>query len=278
MFSIMTMASSTTKPVEITSAISVRLLIEKPASDITPKVPTSDSGTATAGISVAGTLRRNTKITATTSAIASSSSICASRTEARIVVVRSREHAHVDRAGQRGLQLRQHRLHAVDRLDHVGAGLALHVEDDRGRVVGPRRQTHVLRVVDQRRDVAQPHRVAVLVGEHQVGVLGRALHLVVGVDRRCAQRAVEAALGLAHVGRADGVAQVVERQAERGQRLRVGAHAHRGPLPAGDADQPHARQLRDLLRQAAFHQVVHARSPAASARSRRGSGSAHRPG
>ena len=31
MFSIITMASSTTKPVEITSAISVRLLIEKPA-------------------------------------------------------------------------------------------------------------------------------------------------------------------------------------------------------------------------------------------------------
>ncbi len=89
MFSIMTMASSTTKPVAMVSAISVRLLTEKPARYITPKVPTSDSGTATAGMMVAGMLRRNRKITITTSATASSSSNCTSATEARMVVVRS---------------------------------------------------------------------------------------------------------------------------------------------------------------------------------------------
>ncbi|MNL66257.1 hypothetical protein D3C87_1906940 [compost metagenome] len=55
-----TMASSTTKPVAMVSAISVRLLIEKSRNTITAKVPTSDSGTATAGIIVAGTLRKNT--------------------------------------------------------------------------------------------------------------------------------------------------------------------------------------------------------------------------
>jgi len=59
MFSITTIASSTTKPVAIVSAISVRLLIENPTRYITPNVPTSDSGTATLGMSVAGTLRRN---------------------------------------------------------------------------------------------------------------------------------------------------------------------------------------------------------------------------
>ena len=89
MFSIMTIASSTTKPVEMTSAISVRLLIEKSTRYITPKVPTSDSGTATPGMIVAGRLRRKTKITATTSPMASSSSISTSSTEARMVVVRS---------------------------------------------------------------------------------------------------------------------------------------------------------------------------------------------
>ncbi|CAB5723950.1 Uncharacterised protein [Delftia tsuruhatensis] len=89
MFSIITMASSTTKPVEIVSAISVRLLIEKPARYITPKVPISDSGTAKLGISVAEALRRNTKITATTRAMASISSSCMSSTEARMVTVRS---------------------------------------------------------------------------------------------------------------------------------------------------------------------------------------------
>ena len=89
MFSIITMASSTTKPVAMVSAISVRLLMEKPERYITPKVPTSDSGTATPGIAVAAALRRNRKITITTSAIASASSIFTSVTEARIEVVRS---------------------------------------------------------------------------------------------------------------------------------------------------------------------------------------------
>ncbi len=74
MFSIMTIASSTTKPVAIVSAINVRLLIEKPARYMTPNVPTSDSGTATLGITVADRLRRNTKITITTSATARKSS------------------------------------------------------------------------------------------------------------------------------------------------------------------------------------------------------------
>ena len=89
MFSIITIASSTTKPVAMVSAMSVRLLIEKPARYMTPNVPISDNGTATAGITVAFTLRRNRKITMTTSATASISSYWTSRTDARIVVVRS---------------------------------------------------------------------------------------------------------------------------------------------------------------------------------------------
>ena len=45
MFSIMTMASSTTKPTETASAIRVRLLIENPAAHMAAQVPASDSGT-----------------------------------------------------------------------------------------------------------------------------------------------------------------------------------------------------------------------------------------
>ena len=48
-----------------------------------------DSGTATLGMIVADTLRRNRKITSTTSATVSSSENCTSCTEARIVTVRS---------------------------------------------------------------------------------------------------------------------------------------------------------------------------------------------
>ncbi len=53
MFSIMTMASSTTKPVPIVSAISDRLSSEKPQNHMTPKVAISDTGSATPAMMVA---------------------------------------------------------------------------------------------------------------------------------------------------------------------------------------------------------------------------------
>ena len=56
---------------------------------MTPNVPTSDSGTATLGMMVAERLRRNRKITITTSPMVSISSNCTSATEARMVLVRS---------------------------------------------------------------------------------------------------------------------------------------------------------------------------------------------
>ncbi len=52
-------------------------------------MPISDSGTDRLGITVAGRLRRNRKITSTTRATDSSSSNSTSRTEARMVMVRS---------------------------------------------------------------------------------------------------------------------------------------------------------------------------------------------
>ncbi len=84
------MASSTTKPLAIASAISDRLSSEKPNRYITAQVPISDTGTATAGINVARTFRRNTKTTAITSTTEISRVVSISETEARMVNVRSR--------------------------------------------------------------------------------------------------------------------------------------------------------------------------------------------
>ncbi len=89
MFSIMTMASSTTKPVEIVRAISERLFRLNPSRYIAPNEPTRDKGTATLGIVVAGRFRRKRKITSTTSTTASISSYCTSATDSRMVIVRS---------------------------------------------------------------------------------------------------------------------------------------------------------------------------------------------
>ncbi len=81
MFSIITMASSTTNPVEMVSAISERLSRLYPSMYITAKVPISESGTAAKGMVVAYTLRRNRKITSITSPMVSPSSNSTSSTE-----------------------------------------------------------------------------------------------------------------------------------------------------------------------------------------------------
>ena len=63
MFSIITIASSTTKPLAMVSDIRERLSREKPNRYIPASVPTSDRGTERLGMMVAGRLRRKTKIT-----------------------------------------------------------------------------------------------------------------------------------------------------------------------------------------------------------------------
>src|SRR5271165_638848 len=89
MFSITTMASSTTKPVQIARAIRERLSRLYFRRNMTPKVPTMESGTAMLGMMVAHALRKNRKITMTTRATVKSRVNSMSFTEARMVVVRS---------------------------------------------------------------------------------------------------------------------------------------------------------------------------------------------
>ncbi len=88
-FSIITMASSTTKPTEQASAISERLSIENPTHHIRAQVPASASGTVTPAAAVAAARRRNRNTTHITSPIAAKSVICMSETLARIIWVRS---------------------------------------------------------------------------------------------------------------------------------------------------------------------------------------------
>ena len=78
MFSIITIASSTTKPVEMVSAINERLSRLNPARYMMPKVPMSDSGNATLVITVVQSFRRKRNITMTTSAIVRSNVNCTS--------------------------------------------------------------------------------------------------------------------------------------------------------------------------------------------------------
>ncbi len=93
MFSIITMASSTTKPMQTASAINDRLSIENPAAHIAAQVPASDSGTVMPAASVGAERRRNSTTTNIT----------------RIAVAPERE-LHVVHAGADGLcAVGQHR-------------------------------------------------------------------------------------------------------------------------------------------------------------------------
>src|SRR6202050_4084896 len=85
----MTMASSTTNPVEMVNAIRVKLLRLYPSTYITPNVPTIETGTATLEIKDDRRCRRKKKITMTTSTMVSINSNSTSFTDARIVLVRS---------------------------------------------------------------------------------------------------------------------------------------------------------------------------------------------
>ena len=99
MFSSITMASSTTNPTDSVSASSVMLLMEKPNAYMTAQVPTSEIGTASAGIAVAEAERRNRKITRMTSPIAISRVSCTSTTAWRTERERSISTSRLIEAG-----------------------------------------------------------------------------------------------------------------------------------------------------------------------------------
>src|SRR4051812_798754 len=89
MFSITTMASSTTNPVEIVKAISERLSRLYPNRYMNPNVPSNDRGTETLGMKVAQALRKNKNTTSTTRATEIIRLYSTSLMEARMVPVRS---------------------------------------------------------------------------------------------------------------------------------------------------------------------------------------------
>ncbi len=73
MFSMTTIASSTTRPVASVMPKSVSVLIEKPSTFIRKNVPSSEIGIVSAGMSVVRQSCKNKKITTTTRMIATAS-------------------------------------------------------------------------------------------------------------------------------------------------------------------------------------------------------------
>ena len=89
MFSSITMASSTTNPMDRISAIIERLSRLKFSRYITAKVPMMENGSARLGMMVAEKFRRNRKMTMTTRPSVRSMVNCMSRNDSRMVSDRS---------------------------------------------------------------------------------------------------------------------------------------------------------------------------------------------
>src|SRR5712672_2231855 len=159
---------------------------------------------------------------------------------------------HLDGRRERSLELRQHCLYGVHRLDDVGTGHTLNGENDGALLVEPAGHQVVFRRFDRFSDVANAHRRAVAIGNDQI-IVGRWLEqLVVGTEREGLARTVERAFREIDVGLAYHGADVFQADAAGRERLGIDLNADGRLDLAADADQADARHSRNLREQDAF--------------------------
>ena len=160
MFSIITIASSTTKPVPMVSAISERLSSEKPANHITRNVAMSDSGSATPAMigRPDGAQEDEHHQHHQPDRQHERELHVADRGADRVGAVL--HHGELGADGKDAAQPRQLGLDVLDRLHHVGAGLAADIDDHGRLAVVPAGDLGVLQPVDDFGDVAQHHGIA----------------------------------------------------------------------------------------------------------------------
>ncbi len=250
------MASSTTKPVEIVSAISDRLLRLNPSRYITPNEPMIEVGTATLGIAAARTLRKKANTTRITrkTAITSVVSVSVQRLPDGLRPVDG--HGEVDVARQRSDQAGQLGSNVVDRLDDVGARLARQNDRDPRLPVDKTGVTQIFDGIEDFGDVAEPDRRTVAVGDHQIAILRRMGRLVVGVDLIVVVVVLDRALWTIGVGGGERGADVLKPNAVVEDRAGVDFDAHRRQRRAGDIDLADARKLRQPLLQNVGGEVI----------------------
>ncbi len=249
MFSSTTMASSTTNPVEMASAMSERLSTLYPSRNMAAKVPMMDAGTAIRGISVARNSRRNRKTTRPTRATDRRSVRSMSATEARMVWRLVEPDAHDDGRIDARMQLRQRRVDPVDRGDDVGARLAEDDEQGGPAAVGQAERPDRLDRVLHRRDPGERDRLPVAVGDDEGRIVLRLHELVVGGDRPALVGVRKAALGLVRGLRHDRASHALQSQSVPGQLRGIDVDPYRRRRTAADDHLAHPRDLRQPLRQ-----------------------------
>src|SRR5208282_2723025 len=162
---------------------------------------------------------------------------------------------HLNGGGEIALQEGKQLLNAVNHLNDVRPRLALNVDDDCGSLVHPCRLAIVFHVIVDASHVRELHRRPVVVGDDDLRETGGAEQLVVRLNLVVLLWAVEIALRLVETGLLQGGAHILEVDAIRGKRGGIYANPHSRLLPAADADESHARELRDFLREARIGEI-----------------------
>ena len=145
------------------------------------------------------------------------------------------------------LQARNFFADRVNNLDRVGVGLAEHRQHDGAVLVVPCLELVIDDAVDHIGDFAEPDGRAVAEGhDHRPIALG-VLDLAGRGQGHVARVAAQAADGGGRVRRNDGRPDVVQRQAARGRKVRVGLDANGVFLLTEDQHLRNARNLRNLL-------------------------------
>ena len=164
MFSITTIASSTTMPVASTMPKSVSTLIEKSNSLMNANVPISDTGIVIAGMIVLRQFCRNRNITRMTRPIASTSVHSTSTIDSRTTTTLSKATCHSRPGGKFCFEAIHLRDHALEHLDRVGRrqqrdahALRLEAEEAQVRRIGFGAELDAA-------DVLDAHQRAVLAG------------------------------------------------------------------------------------------------------------------
>ena len=183
MFSITTIASSTTNPVAMVSAISERLSSVYPIRYIAPNVAMMDTGTDTLGINVDQALRRKMNTTRTTRH--NGDDHVALRIPQRFprgdgAVAGDLE---TDRRRKLGLKLRHQSLNPRHRVDDIRIRLAVDLDLNHRIAVYQAEVPDIFIGIDDAAQVRQADGRAVPIDHHQILVILRQEKLVGGVNR-----------------------------------------------------------------------------------------------
>ena len=184
-FSITTMASSTTMPIASTSANSVSTLMVNPSSSRPRNVPTTLTGTASIGMSVARQLWRKMNTTSVTSSIASTSVVTTSLIDAVTNGVVSNGILYCDARREVARELVHALHHRLLGGERVGARPEVEQQRRHRLAVETAGEIVVARAEHHLADVAHPDDRAVGLGaDHDVGELLRRLEPAERRDRQ----------------------------------------------------------------------------------------------